>query len=410
LYMLPEYQRQGIGRKLIQTGVRELRRSGVTNLLIFALSENPFRKFYEMLGGMPVRTITREIGGKLFKETGYGWEDSSLLLPVSEIPALATTHKLPNLVLAPSYCKGAYDSHAIDCPFPFYHNGLYYLLHIGWDGVGYQTGLANSPDLLNWHKEGVALPRGPKGSVTEFNAAITNLLRDNNLYGPGTLKKVNGRFVGTYHAYPNPGYEEGAAVVGLCFSDDLRHWEVSDPILRPEEGADWERGGLYKTWLMEHQGRYYLFYNAKNYTTGSWREQTGLALSDDLTHWQRYPGNPVIHTGSAGAHDEVFASDPCVLRWGNRWVMFYFGLSKDGHARDLAAISDDLKQWHKLDGALVDVGIPGSIDATHAHKAGIITRAGKLYHFYCAVSPSANLSQGEVSHSERRGITIAYQV
>jgi predicted GH43/DUF377 family glycosyl hydrolase len=142
-----------------------------------------------------------------------------------------TPHKSDLLMLAPSYKKGAFDSHAADCPFPFYHDGAFWMTYIGWDGIGYQTGLARSHDLLTWEKQGLLLGRGPEGSVTEFNVAITCILRDNALFGPGALRRVDGRFVGTYHAYPKPGYETGPAVIGLCFSEDLRNWEEGNEIL-----------------------------------------------------------------------------------------------------------------------------------------------------------------------------------
>ena len=147
-------------------------------------------------------------------------------------------------------------------------DGKFWMTYEGWDGIGYQTGLASSDDLLNWHKERLLLGRGPKGSVTEFNASLTSILRDNELFGPGTLKCVNGRFVGTYHAYPQPGYEAGPGVIGLCYSDDLRSWDVCPPVLSPDPSCAWEAGGLYKSWLLESDGVYYLFYNAKNKTEG----------------------------------------------------------------------------------------------------------------------------------------------
>ncbi len=61
---------------------------------------------------------------------------------------LLTPDKHGKLVLAPSYKKGVFDGHAIDCPFPFRHNGMYYMVFIGWDGVGYQNGLASSLDMV----------------------------------------------------------------------------------------------------------------------------------------------------------------------------------------------------------------------------------------------------------------------
>ena len=319
---------------------------------------------------------------------------------------IRTPKKHDQLVISPSYRKGAFDSHAVDCPFPFSHEGQFWMTYVGWDGTGYQTGLACSDDLLRWRKEGLMLGRGPKGSVTEFNAALTCIMRDNQLFGTGSLKRVNGKLVGTYHAYPEPGYETGPAVIGLCFSDDLRSWDVRPPVLEPDPSCEWEAGGLYKSWLMESDGTYYLFYNAKNKSI-AWSEQTGFATSTDLAHWTRHPANPVLEVGSVGDFDDRFASDPVILRHEEKWIMFYFGLCSDGHARDGVAFSDDLMLWHKSKTILIDVGRDGSIDCRHAHKPGIIGKDGTLYHFYCAVAPARNECQGEIVHGEVRGISLA---
>lgn len=322
-------------------------------------------------------------------------------------PAL-TPRKLGRLVLEPSFEPGAFDSHAVDCPFLFTHAGKTWMTYVGWDGRGYQTGLASSANLVDWQKEGILLPRGAPGSLTEHNMALTCLLRQNELYGPGELKQVDGRYVGVYHAYPNPGYEEGPAFIGLCFSRDLRAWEVGGPILLPADGAAWECGGLYKAWLLEENGVYYLFYNAKNHTTGAWREQTGLATSTDLLTWRRSPANPLLRNGGPGQPDEYFCSDPCVLFDRGQWYMFYFGLAADSHARDLLAVSDDLLHWTKMPAPLVDVSPAGpAVDTRHAHKAGIIARDGVLYHYYCAVADQT-VQIGNQVHPEMRGISLAH--
>ncbi len=281
------------------------------------------------------------------------------------------------------------------------------MTYVGWDGIGYQTGLAvSSEDLVTWEKKGIVLGRGKKGTRTEYNAALTSILRDNELFGPGDLKQVNGRFVGTYHAYPQPGYEAGPAVIGICYSDDLRSWRTCPPALEPEPGCSWEAGGLYKSWLLEHENMYYLFYNAKN-RAKPWIEQTGFATSRDLSNWKRFEGNPVLRIGRAGEFDDRFASDPCVLLHEDTWLMFYFGNCSDGHARNSVAFSDDLKIWQKSGVVLIDVGLEGSIDSRHAHKPGLIAKDKQLFHFYCAVAPAKDRHLGEIEHGEIRGITFA---
>ncbi len=175
-------------------------------------------------------------------------------------------------------------------------------------------------------------------------------------------------------------------MIGLCRSPDLVHWDVLPPVLHPHDGAEWERGGLYKPCLVKYSNEYYLFYNAKNHTESRWHEQTGVATSKDLIHWQRYAGNPVVRNGSAGSPDEKFASDPCVLRDRERWALYYFGLDAKGVARDLLATGPDLFHFEKCDWVAVDVGPPGSVDSSYAHKPSLISYKGDLYHFYCAVS------------------------
>ena len=158
-----------------------------------------------------------------------------------------------------------------------------------------------------------------------------------------------------------------------------------------------------------HEGRYWLFYNAKDRSRWPWREQIGSAWSDDLERWHRCPENPLVRNAPAGAYDELFASDPVVLRLGNRWILFYYGLAADGHARDGAAFSDDLIHWTKPEGGkvLVDVGPVGAVDSQYAHKPGIITRDGVLYHFYCAVRAASPGETGEIDTRELRGIAVA---
>jgi beta-xylosidase len=302
-----------------------------------------------------------------------------------------TPYKYGKLVLAASKEPGAFDGRTVDCPFVFHHQGRFYMTYVGWDGTGYQTGLASSDNLLDWKREGCILRRDPASAVTRYNIAMNWIVRRNEMRSPGELKKVRGRFLGAYHAYPNAGLEEGPAVIGLCWSDDLRRWEIDQPCLRPENGADWENGGLYKPCLVEQGGTYYLFYNAKTRNLpraqgGGWREQTGVATSTDLKRWVRYSGNPIIANGGAGSWDERFASDPCVVLDGRRWALFYYSFDRAGKARDLLALGGDPFHPAKVNEIVIDVGPPGAVDSTFAHKPSVVFHQGALYHFYCAVS------------------------
>jgi len=303
------------------------------------------------------------------------------------LPDLApfrTPYKYGRRVLEKSGVPGSFDERSVDCPFVFSANGHFHMTYVGYDGIGYQTGLAQSDDLVHWQRSGLILARDPGDPITRYNIALMCILRDDALDSDGPLLRVGGRYLGAWHAYPSPGYEQGPAVIGLAWSDDLHHWERTGPILTPGS-ASWERGGLYKPYLVRRGDTYYLFYNAKTDET-RWHEQIGLATSPDLKTWTRYPGNPILRNGAADALDSRFASDPCVLRYGPWWALYYYGLGADGRARDLLALGRDPFHFIKTPEIMVNVGPPGSIDEDYAHKPSLIHSDGVLYHFYCCVS------------------------
>src|SRR5215467_10837954 len=82
-----------------------------------------------------------------------------------------TPYKYGKLVVAASSEEGAFDGRSVDCPFVFHHNGRFYMTYVGWDGTGYQTGLASSTDLTSWQKEGCILKRDASNPVTRYNIA-----------------------------------------------------------------------------------------------------------------------------------------------------------------------------------------------------------------------------------------------
>jgi len=323
-----------------------------------------------------------------------------------DFTAWRTDYKWGVPVIAQSGQQGRFDSHGVDCPFVFYRRGRYMMTYVGFDGLGYQTGLAESDDLIHWKSLGTILRRGEGSDWDRVGAAGTWLLKESDdLSELPVLKKVDGKYWMVYHAYPGEGYETGPAEMGLAWSTDeeLKEWHrLEQPVFSWKDGADWEKGGLYKSCLIEHEGTYYLFYNAKD-ANGSWREQTGLALSQDLLHWQRYESNPILPI-IPESWQSIFVSDPCVVKDGNRWLMFYFGY--DGsHSQEGIAVSENLLDWKRGEEPLLRHGIPGELDEIHAHKPSVVRHNGVLYHFYCAVRPAR--PEDRALGNEFRAITVA---
>lgn len=80
IYLLPDQQRRGVGRALALAVAQHLFQCGKHAMLVWVLSDNPSRAFYERLGGIPVRTTLAVFGDVEYEETGYGWPDIRTLL------------------------------------------------------------------------------------------------------------------------------------------------------------------------------------------------------------------------------------------------------------------------------------------------------------------------------------------
>lgn len=79
LYLLKECHGRGIGADLMKEFMRKMSALGFESMLIWVLSANPTRRFYERMGGIEVRRKTIEIGGEELEETGYGWRELRIM-------------------------------------------------------------------------------------------------------------------------------------------------------------------------------------------------------------------------------------------------------------------------------------------------------------------------------------------
>jgi len=77
IYILKSYQRHGTGHQLAATVALRLKKQEHNSMVVWVFSSNPYRAFYEAMGGKPVaeRFVDR-YGGHL-AETAYGWQDLS---------------------------------------------------------------------------------------------------------------------------------------------------------------------------------------------------------------------------------------------------------------------------------------------------------------------------------------------
>ena len=79
LYLLPAYQRRGIGRALFCRLAALLTDRGYRAAIAWVLAGNPAFAFYEAMGGELCAERADEAFGAMVEEIGYGWTDLSAL-------------------------------------------------------------------------------------------------------------------------------------------------------------------------------------------------------------------------------------------------------------------------------------------------------------------------------------------
>lgn len=75
LYVAPDWQNRGIGRRLLIALFRRLVTAGRRSAIVWVLRDNPARFFYERLGARQVSHRPLPVGGMAVEAIAYGWRD-----------------------------------------------------------------------------------------------------------------------------------------------------------------------------------------------------------------------------------------------------------------------------------------------------------------------------------------------
>ena len=75
LYVVPDHQGAGHGRRLLGALLSALWAAGCRSALVWVLAGNPARFFYEAMGGTLIATREEPFHGVVLNECAYGWPD-----------------------------------------------------------------------------------------------------------------------------------------------------------------------------------------------------------------------------------------------------------------------------------------------------------------------------------------------
>lgn len=80
LYVEPDFQNRGLGRRLLDALFRQLKADRCDTAVLWMLADNPTRFFYEGLGGERVGERTDSLSGVDVQEVAYAWRSLSVPL------------------------------------------------------------------------------------------------------------------------------------------------------------------------------------------------------------------------------------------------------------------------------------------------------------------------------------------
>ncbi len=158
-----------------------------------------------------------------------------------------------------------------------WHEGdTYYMFAEGLNDVAH---LLTSQDGIHWQEQGSLDIRKTNGDTVQ------------GPYGTPTAWYEKG----TWYLF----YEKKDLGIWLATSTDLKVWKnVSDEPVIAMGPEPFDKHAVAMDQVIKYKGRYYGYYHANTddpWTREGWN--SCVAVSDDLVHWKKYPGNPLVNEG-----------------------------------------------------------------------------------------------------------------
>ena len=132
-------------------------------------------------------------------------------------------------------------------------------------------------------------------------------------------------------------------------SPDLLTWTLHGPVVEAGGPGDCDAYEIGDCAIAEHEGRWYMVHQARPYRSGSRR--FALAVSDDLYHWDKLPGDGssifTPHPSWSGWREQgvLECKGPFVFPHEGRYLMYYSSENRWGDSCIALATSKDMVHW-----------------------------------------------------------------
>lgn len=199
----------------------------------------------------------------------------------------------------------------------------------------------------------------------------------------------------------DPNLRHGAATVGHAVSHDLRQWVSCGTVLEAGLPGSWDDRAIWTGSVTIRDGLAYMFYTALSLAELAPVQRIGLAISADLIHWERHPGNPLLEVDTRWyeqQNPEQWETrawrDPCVVYSSEEEAYYMFLTARvnagppNGRGVIGLARSTNLLSWE----VLPPVSMPG--DFTEMEVPQVVPLNGRYYLLFSATRHAAGrLSQ-----------------
>jgi len=121
---------------------------------------------------------------------------------------------------------------------------------------------------------------------------------------------------------PSPDDRHEVASIGHAISPDLYQWREMGTVLEKGNDGEWDDTSLWTGSIIKKDGLFYMFYTSRFSREKGKVQRIGLAISEDLHHWEKYKGNPII-TANPQWYETCQISEDGLEHWRDPFVIYH---------------------------------------------------------------------------------------
>lgn len=186
----------------------------------------------------------------------------------------------------------------------------------------------------------------------------------------------------TYYNYYS-GYNGEVWQTGLATSNDGTHWTKyeNNPVLKLSDKGEWDDSYIAANGsAIEVNNKVFYYFQGVSSTDN--KASIGLATSNDWFNFEK-EANPVLTVGSDHTWDSKGVADPYVIKYKDYYYMYYLGMDEMNVQRLGVARSKDGVVWEKSTAnPILDVGTKGSFDENGLGEPSVFYNTPYFYMIY----------------------------